>query len=161
MAKVQFKANGLKALQERLAKARDALNMKLEIRLRYLGEEAVTHAKLHKGYHDRTANLKNSISYVLYYDGQPIQTGFGHAEKATETMSMAQLDSQIKENVEDFAREHVQPKGYTLIIVAGMNYGKHVENKGYNVLYLTRDFVETELKKLVQEVLDDVKNGII
>lgn len=158
MAKVQFKANGLKALQERLAKARDALNMKLEIRLKYLGEEAVTHAKLHKGYHDRTANLKNSISYVLYHDGQPIQTSFGHAEKATETMSMAQLDSQIKENVEDFAREHVQPKGYTLIIVAGMNYGKHVENKGYNVLYLTRNFVETELKKLVQEVLDDVKN---
>ena len=161
MAKVQFKANGLKALQERLAKARDALNMKLEIRLKYLGEEAVTHAKLHKGYHDRTANLKNSISYVLYYDGQPIQTGFGHAEKATETMSMAQLDSQIKENVDDFAREHVQPKGYTLIIVAGMNYGKHVEDKGYNVLYLTRYFMETELKKLIQEILDDVRNGNI
>lgn len=161
MAKVQFKANGLKALQERLAKARDALNMKIEARLVYLGMDAQKHAKEHKGYKDRTANLKNSISYVLYHDGQPIQTGIGHAEKATETMSMAQLDSQIKENVEDFAREHVQPKGYTLIIVAGMNYGKHVENKGYNVLYLTRDFVETELKKLIQEVLDDVKNGNI
>jgi len=161
MAKAEFKVNGLKALRERLAKARDALNMKLEIRLAYLGEQAATHAKEHKGYHDRTANLKNSISYVLYHDGQPIQTGIGHAEQGTDTMTTAQLDSQIRENIESFAQEHVQPKGYTLIVVAGMNYGKHVEDKGYNVLYLTRYFMETELKKLIQEILDDVKNGKI
>ena len=161
MAKAEFKVKGLQALQERLVKTRDALNTKLEIRLKYLGEDSATHAKLNKGYRDRTSNLKNSISYALYLDGQPIHSGIGHAEQGTDAVTIAQLDSQINENVESFAREHVQPKGYTLIIVAGMNYGKHVENKGYNVLYLTRNFVETELKKLVQEVLDDVKNGNI
>lgn len=159
MAKAEFKVNGLKALQEKLIKAREKLNMKLEIRLQYLGEQAVTYSKLHKGYHDRTANLKNSISYVLYHDGQPVQSGIGHAEQATEAKSISQLDSEIKSNIESFAQEHVQPKGYTLVIVAGMNYAKHVEDKGYNVLYLTRNFMQGELKKLIQEILDDVKNG--
>ena len=40
-----------------------------------------------------------------------------------------------------------------------MSYAKHVEDKGYNVLYLTRHFMQAELKKLVEEVLEDVKNG--
>lgn len=161
MAKAEFKANGLKALQEKLMKAREKLNTKIEARLVYLGMDAQKHAKEHKGYKDRTANLKNSISYVLYHDGKPIQSGIGHAEKETESKSIPQLDSEIKSNVEDFAQEHVQPKGYTLVIVAGMSYAKHVEDKGYNVLYLTRNFMQGELKKLIQEILDDVKNGNI
>lgn len=161
MAKAEFKVNGLKELRERLKKAKEQLETALTIKLKYLGEQAVTYSKEHKGYHDRTANLKNSISYVLYLDGKPVESGIGHAEKETETKSSAQLDSEIKDNIEAFAQEHVEPKGYTLIVVAGMNYGKYVEDKGYNVLHLTRYFLQDELKKLIQEVLEDVKNGNI
>lgn len=152
MASVQIRANGLKALQQRLKQARDNLQIALEIKLLYLGEKAVTHAKLHKGYKDRTANLKNSISFALYCDGKPVTMEAGKVNSAE---AQAEVDS----NLQAYAQAHVEPKGYTLIVVAGMNYGRYVEDKGYNVLHLTRYFLQDELKKIVLETIEDVKNG--
>ena len=51
----------------------------------------------------------------------------------------------------------IAPKGYTLIIVAGMNYGKYVEDKGYNVLHLTRYYLRDEMKKIFEEVISMIK----
>ncbi len=159
MPKTEFKVRGLQALQQKLMEAKEKLEIALTVRLKYLGKDAVTYSKKHKGYHDRTANLKNSISYVLYHDGKPIDSAIGQGVEGTDAKSLAQINSEIKGSVESFAKENAQPKGYTLVIVAGMNYAKHVENKGYNVLHLTRYFLEDELKTLIQEVLEDVKNG--
>ena len=54
---VEIRANGLKALQQRLKQARDGLLDELTDILKKLGEDAAMHAKDHKGYKDRTANL--------------------------------------------------------------------------------------------------------
>ena len=50
----------------------------------------------------------------------------------------------------------VKPHGYTLIVVAGMNYGKYVEDKGYNVLYLTQNYLREELKKVINGIIKDI-----
>ena len=52
----------------------------------------------------------------------------------------------------------VAPKGYSLVIVAGMNYGKYVEDKGYNVLHLTKYFLRKEMKKIFEEVAEMIKS---
>lgn len=39
-----------------------------------------------------------------------------------------------------------------------MNYGKYVEDKGYNVLYLTRYFLRDEMKKILEEITETIKN---
>ena len=51
----------------------------------------------------------------------------------------------------------VAPKGYSLVIVAGMNYGKYVEDKDYNVLHLTKYFLRDEMKKIFEEVAEMIK----
>lgn len=149
MSMVEIRADGLKALQERLKQARDGLLDELTDILKKLGEDAATHAKLHKGYRDHTANLKNSISYALYYDGKPIVKEIGKVE--------AQEQHGVNERFEAYAGENVQPHGFTLIVVAGMSYAAHVEHKGYNVLYLTRNYVKEELRQIVLETIEDLE----
>ena len=50
----------------------------------------------------------------------------------------------------------VAPKGYTIIVVACISYAKHVEDKGYNVLYLTRHFLNDGIKAIAKELLETI-----
>lgn len=70
MAKVELQIKGREALQKRLNEKRQYVINTLNTRLAQLAEEAVTYSKNNKGYKDRTANLKNSISFALYFDGE-------------------------------------------------------------------------------------------
>ena len=157
MAKVELQIKGREALQKRLNEKRQQIISYLNIRLMQLAEEAVTYSKDNKGYQDRTANLKNSISFALYLDGKLVTSAVGKIPKAEEAkggqegVSAALGEYAQKEGV-------VTPKGYSLIIVAGMNYGKHVEDKGYNVLHLTKYFLRDEMKKIFEEVAVMIKS---
>ena len=157
MAKVELQIKGREALQKRLNEKRKQIISYLNMRLMQLAEEAVTYSKENKGYKDRTANLKNSISFALYLDGQLINSVVGkipkeeEAEGGQEGVSAALNEYAQKEGV-------VAPKGYSLVIVAGMNYGKYVEDKGYNVLHLTKYFLRDEMKKIFEEVAEMIKS---
>lgn len=156
MAKVELQIKGREALQKRLNEKRKQIISYLNMRLMQLAEEAVTYSKENKGYKDRTANLKNSISFALYLDGQLVNSVVGkipkeeEAEGGQEGVSAALNKYAQKEGV-------VSPKGYSLVIVAGMNYGKYVEDKGYNVLHLTKYFLRDEMKKIFEEVAEMIK----
>lgn len=157
MAKVELQIKGREALQKRLNENRQYVINTLNTRLAQLAEEAVTYSKNNKGYKDRTANLKNSISFALYLDGQLITSAVGkipkeeEAEEGQEGVSAALNEYAQKEGV-------VAPKGYSLVIVVGMNYGKYVEDKGYNVLHLTKYFLRDEMKKIFEEVAEMIKS---
>ena len=157
MAKVELQIKGREALQKRLNEKRQQIISYLNMRLMQLAEEAVTYSKENKGYQDRTANLKNSISFALYLDGLLITSAVGkiskeeEAEEGQEGVSAALNEYAQKEGV-------VAPKGYSLVIVAGMNYGKYVEDKGYNVLHLTKYFLRDEMKKIFEEVAEMIKS---
>lgn len=157
MAKIELQVKGREALQKRLNEKRQQIISYLNMRLMQLAEEAVTYSKESKGYKDRTANLKNSISYALYLDGQLITSAVGKIPKEEEAkggqegVSAALNEYAQKEGV-------VAPRGYSLVIVAGMNYGKYVEDKGYNVLHLTKYFLREEMKKVLEEVAEMIKS---
>ena len=123
-----------------------------------LAEEAVTYSKENKGYQDRTANLKNSISFALYLDGQLIPSAVGKIPKAEEAVGGQEG---VSAALDEYAQKEgvVAPKGYSLVIVAGMNYGKYVEDKGYNVLHLTKYFLRDEMKKIFNEVTEMIKSN--
>ena len=72
----------------------------------------------------------------------------------------AHIHSKNVDNLTRFAVENnvVAPKGYTLIVVAGMNYGAPVEAKGYNVLYLTQKWMHDRMLETLKEVLEDAKS---
>ena len=131
--------------------------MYLNMRLMQLAEEAVTYSKENKGYQDRTANLKNSISFALYLDGEIVTSVQGQIPKPEETKGGQDA---VNAALNSYAQQEgvVATKGYSLIIVAGMNYGKYVEDKGYNVLHLTRYYLRDEMKKIFKEVTEMIKN---
>lgn len=157
MAKVELQIKGRETLQKRLNEKRQQIISYLNMRLMQLAEEAVTYSKENKGYQDRTANLKNSISFALYLDEQLVTSAVGkipkeeEAQGGQEGVSAALNEYAQKEGV-------VAPKGYSLVIVAGMNYGKYVEDKGYNVLHLTKYFLRDEMKKIFEEVAEMIKS---
>ena len=157
MAKIDFKVRGIEQLQKKLAGMAEAVYARLDVELRQLGEDAVTHAKENKGYKDHTSNLKNSISYALYKDGELVSQNIGQIPEPDATK---EGQSQVSDNLTRFAlgKNVVAPKGYTLIVVAGMNYGAPVEAKGYNVLYLTQKWMHDKMLEILKEVLEDAKS---
>ena len=169
MANVYFKIKGIEELQKRLNEMKESVDNRLAMELRQVGEEAVTFSKENKGYHDRTANLKNSISYALFKDGELLEQHIGgdiynatytdeHGHTKKNPLSNAEVKQDAKDNLARYAAQDgvVKPQGYTLIVVAGMNYGKYVEDKGYNVLYLTQNYLREELKKVIADIIAEL-----
>ena len=156
MANVKLQIRGREVLQQKLNEKREQLIKALNVRLMQLAEEAVTYSKDNKGYQDRTANLKNSISFALYLDGEIVVSKIGAIPKAEEVVGGQDA---VGEALQNYAQQDgvVAPKGYSLIIVAGMNYGKYVEDKGYNVLHLTKYYLRSEMKKIFEEVIEMIK----
>lgn len=151
--KFSLDANGIEQLQEKLAHKYEKVIFALATALKQVGEEAVTYSKDNKGYKDHTSNLKNSISYVLYFDGQPVYENIGVIPDPNATPKGQAI---VKENIDVYAQRIgiSNMKGFTLIVVAGMNYGKYVEDKGYNVLHLTERFLQTEILSVLQDMKD-------
>ena len=156
MANVKLQIRGREALQQKLNEKREQLIKALNVCLMQLAEEAVIYSKDNKGYQDRTANLKNSISFALYLDGEIVVSKIGAIPKAEEVVGG---QDSVGEALQNYAQQEgvIAPKGYSLIIVAGMNYGKYVEDKGYNVLHLTKYYLRSEMKKIFEEVIETIK----
>lgn len=164
MAKVELKIKGLDALQRKLNEKKQQVTNTLNVALMQLAEEAVTYSKNNKEYKDHTANLKNSISFALYFDGEIVTSKIGDDYNSTYKDEKGRIHDnpyskdevmQFRENaLSEYAKKDgvIAPRGYSLIIVAGMNYGKHVEDKGYNVLHLTKYYLKDEMKKIFEEV---------
>lgn len=152
MAKVELKLKGLQALQQRLLQQKQALEARLEMELLAIAEDAVTYSKEHKGYKDRTGNLKNTISFALFKDGQPVSLhiGINKAPKGERVVT----ENFVQSRIDELAREKgiASTKGYSLIIVAPMEYARAVEDKGYNVLYLTNFYLQDKLKELMADI---------
>lgn len=130
--------------------------------------EAVNRARETDTYKDRTNNLRSSIGFALFFNGNIVHEDFMVSGKGTGgggevsfTTSNGQevkftakaKDSSGNEGVktgEDFAKfiaERHKTNGFVAVIVAGMHYALYVESMGYDVLTSsTLDFTK-ELKK--------------
>lgn len=101
--------------------------------LQYIGEECVRQARENGNYIDHTGNLRNSIGYVLLYDGKIISKNFeeriqNEVDNKTKKIGMLEGEKLAKKLAQDFT------KGYALIVVAGMNYAYYVESLNKEVL---------------------------
>lgn len=119
-----------------------------------VGEEAVKLAKMippERGFKDRTKNLRSSIGYVVLVDGKPVNVAFeavkgGHVGVREGQRLALEVGGRYTE-------------GYTLVVVAGMNYAVHVESKGRDVLTSAEKFAEKEIAKELADLVTDVKNA--
>ncbi|MDV3603815.1 hypothetical protein CMU86_11670 [Elizabethkingia anophelis] len=76
-------------------------------------------------YKDRSGNLRQSVGFVIYHNGQMIRTSFGSGgnEGDNTGLSLAQA-----------AATEIEVDGFVCVIVAGMHYARYVENKGFDVI---------------------------
>ena len=121
-----------------------------------IGEEAVSLARLDhaNNWQDQTGNLRSSIGYVVFKDGHPIsQSAFEQVAAANASKSANLNGSAVGEALAK--RIGADTDGYTLVVVAGMNYAVHVEAKGRDVLTSAEKHAE---KRIAQELADLVTN---
>jgi len=112
----------------------------------YAGEEFVTDGRNqpqgHESgyYNDQTVNLRNSIGYQIYQDGQMIrQSSTGFQEEIAATIA-----------------PYVKMTGFQLFGFAGMNYASYVEAKGYNVITVQAEACIVN----ITEYMDDIQKFI-
>lgn len=115
--------------------------------LNYLGEMCVNEARTNGSYTDQSGNLRSSIGYGVFKDGQPVSTGGFEPVKASTDGPDAGRNLLLKIGGE-------YPQGYALVVVAGKRYGVYVEARGYNVLTSSRLLAERELPGLMNDLFD-------
>lgn len=98
----------------------------------YIGEACINTGRSTNSYKDQTGNLRNSIGYVVVFNGNVVN------EKST--------NEQGKEFIDELVGEC--GKGIYLIVVAGMRYATYVSAKGLDVL----DSSEMEAEKLMKQL---------
>lgn len=91
-------------------------------------------------YLDRTANLRNSIGYFVFQDGELVVGSTpGNAQPNLKYADKAEDPGALMEQAKSAVQDKVQPRGIQLIVIAGMNYASYVESKGYNVISYQAD----------------------
>jgi D-serine deaminase-like pyridoxal phosphate-dependent protein len=104
-----------------------------------------------KNYTDQTGNLRASIGYVLSYDGDVIfEAGFD-PNAAKDTKKQRDGVTGAAEG-RQLAVEIAKQRGYTLVVVAGMNYGVYVEKRNYDVLTFTEAQARIMANNLVKQI---------
>ncbi|MCD8137664.1 MAG: hypothetical protein LUH01_17625 [Parabacteroides gordonii] len=128
-------------LEQQLQRVEDAICFNFRV----VGEGSVNHARKHGSYTDQTGNLRNSIGYVIAFDGKIIECEFKHGSGITNKAAFL-ADNKIHEML-------AGDSGYTLLIIAGMNYARSVENRGKNVLTGTEKYLKSEVKAKMSNIL--------
>lgn len=92
-------------------------------------------------FQDQTGNLRSSIGYVIFKNGQPVRENFeGDAsEGKTKGYEYAAAQSQSFE-------------GFMLIVVAGMDYAVYVEGYGYDVITGSSLLADDDIKKVFSKL---------
>ncbi len=99
--------------------------------------EITNKAKQLDTYQDHTNNLRSSIGYVVYNNGEKVAEHFTQAGAGSQGVGSTGIEKG-KKVAEEAAKEF--PNDLVGVIVAGEDYALYVESKGYDVL--TGPFLE-------------------
>ncbi len=129
-------------IRRKLEQAHARIDQVIISKLQYLGELAVTYARTLNTYQDQTGNLRASIGYLILHDARVVYSSFDGA--------MPEGVSAGESHARKVAAEF--PKGYVLILVAGMAYAAAVESRGLDVLSSANHMVEGMLPEIKAEI---------
>lgn len=154
--------SGVRQITESIDKVRANFNTAMSANLNYVGLDAIRHARLNRGYTNRTANLCNSIAYTARINNFQSKTqsiGEVQPEQSNEegaNLSEAIVKGHTLSNVEN-QRNGIQTQGgVSLTLVAGMEYARYVEDMGYNVLDSSSKKAEKDFEQAIEDVIEDM-----
>lgn len=119
-----------------------------------LGERVVKYARDHGNYTDQTANLRNSIGYIVIQSNQVVYDSFvGSTAPRNDPQGEANAEKAHQRGLAYANQVGMTLGGYKtyLVWVAGMEYARYVEAKGYDVIQGSGDWVEANAQKLIDE----------
>ena len=124
-----------------------------------LGEQCVTKIRDRAGdksWYDQTGNLRSSVGYIVLYEGKEVQRG-GFMSTSAPEGNGSKGKQEGQNYLEETAKIFAESSGFSLVVVAGMNYAEFVEamdNK--DVLASTelwaREQVPLMLEKLKRQI---------
>lgn len=125
--------------------------------LQRIGETFVTNARNNGNYKDHTGNLRSSIGYVILKDGVQLfdNTKTVAAGDASAGAGVGQQNAQAI--LGDIAVAF--PRGYVLIVVAGMEYAASVESKNYDVLTSSSLIAANDLTAAIETITNALKKS--
>ena len=138
-----IKFDNKKFIQDYIRKYSLTIQKALIRELEIIVAKLENHAKSSAEYEDQTSNLKSSIGGVVLQDGKTVTyVGFkGKAEGVDDGTSF------INSLIGDYK------SGFTIIIVAGMEYATYVENHhDLNVLKKTELKMQSEMQKMLSKL---------
>ena len=146
--------NAMRKRFEDMLKATEKMQI---VRLQMLGEECIIRARGEhaNNWQDQTGNLRSSIGYMIFKDGEPIlestfeQVNAGHAKEG-DVYDGAQRGMQFCKTIGE------QTHGIALVVVAGMSYASYVEKNGKDVLTSAEQYVERELPRMLEELKSQI-----
>lgn len=119
-----------------------------------LGERMVKLARDNGNYEDQTANLRNSIGYIVIQSNKVVYDSFtGNRPPRHDPQQRADIDMAHQRGLQYANEVGASLGGYKtyLVFVAGMEYARYVEAKGYDVTQGSGDWVEANAQKLIAE----------
>ena len=137
--KAAFTMNDVKAHMD---KAKQGFEESLLDEFRRTGEQFIADARSIRTYQDQTGNLRGSIGYTIFKDGQLVESSFPGGDITGSGSALAN----------EVARSY--PKGVLLVVVAGMFYAQYVEAKSYDVLTGSSYAAETNIKARVAKLFE-------
>ena len=126
----------------------DKLKETVVKRLCAVGESAVKIARERGNYEDRTGNLRSSIGYMVWLDGESVFEGgqvaiTGKNGNGTDGISESQ-------KVLEKLKSELPSTGAVLVVTAGMNYAWYVENLYHRDVLAS---AEIEAERLARKLL--------
>lgn len=146
--KPTFKQSEIKAY---LQKKSDLIEQMIIRRLALVGLKCVKHARERDTYQDQTANLRNSIGFIIVRNGKIMMDNFEKSGIPKKADSNGDNGVKIGRSLA-MSLVGKYRKGFALIVVAGMNYAVKVESKGYDVLTTAEQLAKTEVPKMMQQL---------
>lgn len=111
--------------------------------------EFVANARKTNTYTDRTSNLRSSIGYICFEDGVEFARNFEVAGAGSETGAQGMNEGTI------YAQAMKVPQtGYSVVVVAGMNYAKYVESRGYDVITNSKQIMVNRIPVFIKLVFN-------
>ena len=141
-------------LDRDFAKMQEEYDRKAVTFLQSLGERVVKYARENGNYTDQTANLRNSIGYIVIQFNKVVYDSFvGSTAPRNDPQGRANAEQARRKGL-DYAKEVGATLGGQktyLVWVAGMEYARYVEAKGYDVIQGSGNWVEANAQKLMDE----------
>jgi hypothetical protein len=133
--------------------------------LTYLGELCLIEARDRPqsvSWIDHTGNLRSSIGYVVVYDGKIVKKGgFTDRGLSFENGEVGSIGKDGKLEGKQLAESlaAMYTGGYSLIVVAGMNYASYVEDMDNKVVLASAELLaRTMIHKLMAKLKMQIEN---